>query len=72
MSCCAHIPSLSLLRLPAAPHLLATVCAAATLALGGTAAQAQMQTPAQQPGASRIDRVTLYQGSATVERTLAL
>ena len=72
MSCCAHIPSLSLLRLPAAPHLLATVCAAAALVLGSMAAQAQMQTPAQQPGASRIDRVTLYQGSATVERTLAL
>lgn len=50
-----------------APHRLTTLCAGAMLALLGTAAQAQAQ-----PGVSRIDRVTLYQGSATVERTLAL
>ena len=60
MSCCARTPSFSL------PGLRAAACAVAVLALGGTPAQAQ------QPGASRIDRVTLYQGSATVERTLAL
>ena len=57
-------------RLLPAPRLLATVCAAAVLALGGAAAKAQVQ--AQQASASRMDRVTLYQGSATVERTLAL
>ena len=66
---CSARPSCSP-DLPTAPHLLATVCAAAVLVLGGTAAQAQAQV--QQASASRIDRVTLYQGSATVERTLAL
>ena len=51
------------------PHRLSALCAGAALALLGAGAQAQVQA---QPGASRIDRVTLYQGSATVERTLAL
>lgn len=41
-------------------------CAAALIASSVTGAQAQTPPPA----ASRIDKVTLYQGSATVERTL--
>ena len=61
-----HSPGL----LTTAPRCFSTVCAGALLALGCTAAQAQLQTQAS--GASRMDRVTLYQGSATVERTLAL
>ena len=64
----AHAYPFRLPRPLPAPRLLATVCAAAVLALGGAAAKAQ----AQQASASRVDRVTLYQGSATVERTLAL
>ena len=54
--------------LTTAQRCFSTVCAGALLALGCTAAQSQ----AQASGASRMDRVTLYQGSATVERTLAL
>ena len=49
---------------------VSTACAVSLLALGCAAAQAQ--APTQTSGASRMDRVTLYQGSATVERTLAL
>ena len=52
-----------------APRGLSTVstaCAVSLLALGCAAAQAQASGP------YRMDRVTLYQGSATVERTLAL
>ena len=64
-----HAPALFSPRLQtAAPQWLAPACAGALLALGCSAAQAQPQPAAS----SRIDRVTLYQGSATVERTLAL
>lgn len=59
-----HSPDL----LTTMPRGFSAVCAGALLALGCTAAQAQTQPS----GASRIDRVTLYQGSATVERTVAL
>lgn len=87
MFCHAHIhtcaPPFRPSDLLPAPRLLTTVCTAAVLALGGTAGQARAQTQTQtqsqsqsqsqtQASASRIDRVTLYQGSATVERTLAL
>ena len=54
--------------LTTAQRWFSTVCAGGLLALGCTGAQSQ----AQASGASRMDRVTLYQGSATVERTLAL
>lgn len=56
--------------LTTAPRCFSTVSAGALLALGCAAAHAQAQT--QTIGASRMHRVMLYQGSATVERTLAL
>ena len=57
-------------------HVLPTFRSLGTLATAAvlcSAAAAQTAPPAPAPGpASRIDKVTLYQGSATVERTLAL
>ena len=57
-------------------HVLPTFRSLGTLATAAvlcSAAAAQTAPPASAPGpASRIDKVTLYQGSATVERTLAL
>lgn len=66
--------------LPALPVRAARACSCALLALAGAVAavQAQAQEQKQAPvvptpsGSSRMERVTLYQGSATVERTLAL
>ena len=62
-----HVPAFHSpgLPTPTAPRWFSSACAGALLALGCSATQAQTST-------SRIDRVTLYQGSATVERTLAL